>query len=211
MVIKMIKPIIPDLNPVTTVDLSKIILMLVVLMLSGLSAFIISRYSAERFKGNKNKTTVTFVIVAIMMTILLVCFFGCTAIAFKGIILSLILMCASYQDIKTHECDDFIHPMILIAGLIGLDFRSLPGMIFSAGVVLIIMIGTACMTHSEIGGADIKISAACAFLLGIKSGLFGLIVGLAIAVIVNLFKKNKKEKFPMIPYLAAGFTVAYFI
>jgi prepilin signal peptidase PulO-like enzyme (type II secretory pathway) len=63
-----------------------------------------------------------------------------------------------------------------------------------------------------VNGADLKLAAACAFLLGFWNGIAGLIVGLLVAVIVNLIKlKNKKDGFPLIPYLAIGFMMAYFI
>ena len=65
-----------------------------------------------------------------------------------------------------------------------------------------------------IGGADVKLSAACAFMLGIWKGFAGLIAGLTLGIIVNLIiqmRKNKVESFPLIPYLAAGFMAAYMI
>lgn len=198
--------------PIVSNDMSGIVPWLIVPIISAVSAFIVSRSLAERLKGNKRKTEVSFLLMAIIMSILLICFFGFTAIALKGMILSLIFMSASYQDIKTHECDDSIHPMILITGLIGLDCRDLTDMIISAAFVFLIMMLTLHITKSNIGGADIKFSVACAFVLGMRNGMLGLIIGLAVAVIINLIKlgKNKKEGFPMIPYLAAGFTVAYF-
>ena len=71
---------------------------------------------------------------------------------------------------------------------------------------------TAAVTKSSIGGADIKLSAACAFMLGTVQGMTGLMIGLILAVIVNSIKNRKKkhEGFPLIPYLAVGFTAAYF-
>ena len=38
----------------------------------------------------------------------------------------------------------------------------------------------------------------------------GLLAGLLVAVIINLIKKNKGG-FPLIPYLAIGYMMAYFI
>ena len=92
-----------------------------------------------------------------------------------------------------------------------MDVSKLPNMIISAFIVFAVMMGSVIVTKSEIGGADIKFSVACAFVLGIKGGLCGLIIGLTTAVIVNLIKNNKKEGFAMLPYLAVGFMTAYFI
>ena len=65
----------------------------------------------------------------------------------------------------------------------------------------------------SIGGADIKLSAACAFMLGTVQGMTGLMIGLILAVIINSIKNRKKkhEGFPLIPYLAVGFMTAYFM
>lgn len=76
-----------------------------------------------------------------------------------------------------------------------------------------IMLATAAVTKSSVGGADIKLSAACAFMLGTVQGITGLMIGLILAVIINSIKNRKKkyEGFPLIPYLAVGFTAAYFM
>ena len=184
---------------------------LIVLLFTGLSAFIISRYSAKKFKGKKSVTVTVFLLLSICAALLMLHRFGCTAITLKGIILFLIFITSSYQDIKTHECDDYIHPMIIIAGFIGRDYYNLPNMLISAFLVFALMMGSLLITKSSIGGADVKFSVACAFALGVKTGLSGLITGLTTAIIINLIKKNKKEGFPMIPYLAVGFTMAYFV
>lgn len=54
---------------------------------------------------------------------------------------------------------------------------------------------------------------SCAFMLGFSRSMIGLVVGLLLAVIVNALhgRKKKQAGFPLIPYLAVGFTAAYFI
>lgn len=188
-----------------------LILYSVVLFFTGLSSFFISRYLTDRLKENRTKVTIFFLILSVGITLLMLLFFGCTAVTLKGIIISLIFLTSSYQDIKTHECDDYIHPMILVTGFIGMEVSKLPNMIISAIIVFVIMMGSVIMTKSEIGGADIKFSVACAFVLGIKGSLCGLIIGLTLAVIINSIKKTRWEGFAMIPYLAVGFMTAYFI
>ena len=73
------------------------------------------------------------------------------------------------------------------------------------------MLLTMLISKSNVGGADIKMAAACSFLLGLSRGVIGLLAGMILAVVVNVFKKDKKKGFPMIPYLAAGYMAAYFI
>ena len=67
------------------------------------------------------------------------------------------------------------------------------------------MLLTFLLTKSKIGGADIKIVAAMSFALGMVKGTAGMFIGVLFAVIINAIKKNRKEGFPMIPYLAAGY------
>ena len=100
--------------------------------------------------------------------------------------------------------------MIVIAAFIGTDLSSIPNMFFSALFAGGIMLITMLITKSNIGGADIKMAAACCFLLGLSRGIIGLLAGMILAVVFNIFKKDKKKGFPMIPYLAVGFMTAYF-
>ena len=73
------------------------------------------------------------------------------------------------------------------------------------------MLLTMIISKSNIGGADIKIAAACSFLLGLSRGIIGLFAGTILAVLFNIFKKDKKKGFPMIPYLAVGYMAAFFL
>lgn len=211
--ISAIKPIKPDFSPVLSGDVYSIISWLAILLIAGLSAFFIARYSAKRFKTDEKKTAVCFMALAVISSLIMLCFFGFSAITLKGIVISLIFILSSFEDVKTRECDDFLHVMIVIAAFIGTGMTALPGMIISAVFVFAVMVGTILITGVEIGGADIKMAAACAFLLGVRRGLLGLIFGLILAVIFNIFKnrKNKKAGFPMIPYLAVGFMTAFFM
>lgn len=178
-----------------------------------LAAFFISRYAATLYKGNKKTAAFFFIGITAVVIVLLIAFFGCAATTVKGIIFCLILTYASYEDIRTRECDDYIHLMIVIAAFIGTSITSFPFMFMSALLVGSVIFITTVITKTQIGGADIKLSAACAFMLGTARGFTGLTVGLIIAVIVNTIKnkENKKAGFPLIPYLAAGFATAYFI
>ena len=70
--------------------------------------------------------------------------------------------------------------------------------------------------NSAIGGADIKISTALAFLIGAEKGLCAMIIGLPAAVITMLIvrkikKTGKGEAFPLVPFLAAGAMAVFMI
>lgn len=208
----MIRPILPRFYEIDLTNKVGFIVSTVLTVLSVvLIALLVGRFAAGKFDGNKKKTALVFIGITAFTTLALICFFGCAATTVKGIILSLILVFSSYEDIKKRECDDYLHLMIVIAAFIGTEFSSLPNMLlsglFAGGLMLLTML----ITKSNVGGADIKMATACSFLLGLSRGVIGLLTGMILAVVVNVFKKDKKKGFPMIPYLAAGYMAAYLI
>lgn len=216
MIIRPIYPTLPIRPPQISVEMAMLIFnALAFLMLAGAAAFFIGVYTAKRWKADKTKTAVAFVLISVAVTILLLCFFGFAVSTVKGIILCLILLFSSYSDIKTREADDYLHVMILLTALIGREPTDIPGMLLSAMLITLPLIMPVILCKGKVvGGADVKLSIACTFLLGISRGIIGLMAGLTIGVLANLIiqtRKNKAEGFPLIPYLAAGFMAAYFI
>ena len=106
---------------------------------------------------------------------------------------------------------------MLILGLVGITAGELPSMLL--GMVLVFLpqyLSAIINPEKALGGADIKLSSAAAFLLGAPSGLFALIVGLTLSVItVPIVRKVKKlpknQTFPLVPFLAVGIIAAYLI
>lgn len=209
MVIRPVNPRIFD--AVFQLDAGFIVGSALILLLSVLASMVLAKYASGRFETNKKKTALCFMVFGICVTLIMICFFGCTAIAVKGIFLAYILAFSSFEDVKTRECDDHLHLMIVIAAFIGTDLNNLPGMLLAAFFAGGVIVLSKLIGKGKIGGADIKLAAASAFLLGFDRGILGLLSGTLLAVLVNIFKKNRKAGFPMIPYLAAGFTAAYFI
>ena len=207
----MIRPVLPYLYKFDVNNIGVIISAVLMLISTMLVAFLVARYAADKFQGNKRKTTLFFMGISFLSALAIICFFGCAAVAVKGLILSLVLVFYSYEDIKKRECDDYLHLMIVIAAFIGTDLSSIPNMFVSAMFAGGLMLLTMIITKSNIGGADIKMAAACSFLLGLSRGIIGLLAGTILAVVFNIFKKDKKKGFPMIPYLAVGYMAAYFI
>ena len=186
--------------------ISGLIFLITVILVSCL----IGGFAAKKWKGNKTKTTLGFVLISSIIAIALFCFFGLSVKAIQGIIFSHILLVSSYSDLKTRECDDYLSVMILVTAFIGIDLTAIPSMfvgaMFTAGMFLLIVV-----TISDgIGGADIKLAASSVFLLGFHRGIIGLVAGLLLAIIVNSIK-SKKLGFPMLPYLTAAFIPAFFI
>ena len=127
------------------------------------------------------------------------------------------MLYASVRDIKTREVSDSISVMLLILGLVDTDIGKLPSMLFGALLVFLPQLISALINPSKaLGGADIKVSSSAAFLLGAQRGLFALIVGLTLAVIVmpiigRIRKLPKDQPFPLIPFLSIGIVAGYFI
>lgn len=209
----MIRPITPFCPPNISGDPLLLVNGAVLLIFAILTAVFISLYASGVYKGNRKKAVLFFVGITALATLTLFCFFGCAATTIKGIIFCLLLAFSSYEDIRIRQCEDYVHLMIVIAAFIGTDTAALPNMLLSALLAGGIMLITTAVTKSKLGGADIKLSAACAFLLGTVQGFAGLVLGLCAAILVNTLKSRKKKQtgFPLIPYLAVGFMTAYFM
>ena len=127
------------------------------------------------------------------------------------------LLYASAKDIKTREVPDSVSVMLLILGLVDTDIARLPSMLFGMFLVFIPQFISALINPSKaLGGADIKLSSAAAFLLGAQMGLFALIIGLTLTVIVmpiirRIRKLPKDQPFPLIPFLSIGIVAGYLI
>ena len=138
--------------------------------------------------------------------------YGVSLVAMQGLLLFLILLYASCSDLTSHTMDDYLWVMVGILGLLGL-----PSMLIGAAMVFVPQILLALLPpHKALGGADIKLSTAVAFLLGWQKGLAALLLGLILAVIVMLIvqrfnRKKKKQAFALIPFLSVGAMVMFLI
>ena len=157
-----------------------------------------------------------FYLSAVVGLILLLAF-GVSLTTVKGMILTLLLLYASLSDYKKREVPDCISVMILILAFVGFEPSSLLSMLAGAAVIFIPQLATTMLTPNRpIGGADIKISTALAFLLGAEKGIFALVVGMLLAVVITaisnkLNDRDQKQAFPLVPFLWIGATLAYMI
>ncbi len=130
----------------------------------------------------------------------------------KFIIFSLILLYASYIDIKKRIVPTHVHILLLLTGLLNVSLLSFAG--YAIAFLPIFLVAVA---KGGIGGGDVKLAGMCGFIMQGMNGLLGIMFGMVIAIlIVPLKKLLKKEKintpFALVPYLSIGcFLVTLFL
>lgn len=213
-----IRPISPErlmeLNPeeVITTIVKLACIFLFYLAVHKISKVVISK--TPGYNKESKKIPIYHCISIILVSSLLIVF-GWSTELLKGIILLQILLYASVSDIQTHEVKDFISVLIFITGFIGVTLSDIPMMLFSGLAIGGVLLICAMVSGNRLGGADVKLSAACAFLLGFSKSIAGLVIGLFLAIICNIYfshkNKTKGKAFPLVPYLSIGFMALYFI
>lgn len=213
-----IRPISPErlmeLNPE---DVISTIVKLACIFLFYLSVHKISKVVISKTPGynKESKKIPIYHCISIILVSSLLIVFGWSTELLKGIILLQILLYASVSDIQTREVKDFISVLIFITGFIGVTLSDIPMMLFSGLAIGGVLLICAMVSGNRLGGADVKLSAACAFLLGFSKSIAGLVIGLFLAIICNIYfsqkNKTKGKAFPLVPYLSIGFMAMYFI
>ncbi len=213
-----IRPISPErlmeLNPeeVITTIVKLACIFLFYLAVHKISKVVITK--TPGYNKESKKIPIYHCISIILVSSLLIAF-GWSMELLKGIILLQILLYASVSDIQTHEVKDFISVLIFITGFIGVTLSDIPMMLFSGLAIGGVLLICAMVSGNRLGGADVKLSAACAFLLGFSKSIAGLVIGLFLAIICNIYfshkNKTKGKTFPLVPYLSIGFMAMYFI
>lgn len=213
-----IRPISPErlieLNPeeVITTIVKLACIFLFYFAVHKISKFVISK--TPGYNKESKKIPIYHCISIILVSSMLIVF-GWSMELLKGIILLQILLYASVSDIQTHEVKDFISVLIFITGFIGVTLSDVPMMLFSGLTIGGVLLICAMVSGNRLGGADVKLSAACAFLLGFSKSIAGLVIGLFLAIICNIYfshkNKTKGKAFPLVPYLSIGFMAMYFI
>ena len=169
-----IRPISPErlmeLNPeeVITIIVKLACIFLFYLAVHKISKVVISK--TPGYNKESKKIPIYHCISIILVSSLLIAF-GWSIELLKGIILLQILLYASVSDIQTHEVKDFISVLIFITGFIGVTLSDIPMMLFSGLAIGGVLLICAMVSGNRLGGADVKLSAACAFLLGFSKSI----------------------------------------
>ena len=131
--------------------------------------------------------------------------------AVKGVALFILLILASYHDIKTRQIPDKYSMVIALLALCAPRYENLWG-VFCCLPFLI-----AALSVGGIGGADIKIMGAAGMVIGLVPGIFAMTIGLLGMIFFHfarsLFigKMQGKQSYPLIPFLTAGIIGMYLL
>ena len=141
-----------------------------------------------------------------------------------GLALYTVLLYASTEDITFHKAENWLSVMILLLGITQISREELPLQLLGAAVVFVPQLIIAACTKKRgiaIGGADMKLSTAAAFLLGFSRGIIAYMLGLFAAIVTELIRgavrarktgeKCGVQPFPLIPYLSVGILTAYLL
>lgn len=126
----------------------------------------------------------------------------------KGMLFALFLFIASFHDIRTREVPNWLPIALIGSGLLQLQLvPSLLGLVATSLPYLL----AAVITDGKIGGGDIKLMAACGFVLGPLGGMMQSIIGLTFVLLFAIgvafrsgIRNAKQTALPLVPFLAAG-------
>jgi len=132
---------------------------------------------------------------------------------FQGGIFFTLLLTASIFDIKKRIIPDTICLTVALTGFILFE----PVKLF--GILVALPLLFAALIWGGIGGGDIKLMASSGIVLGMKSGMAAMVIGLTAmllfyavyAIIQRLRKRECQKAFPLAPFLSVGCIAAYFM
>ena len=172
-------------------------------------------------KAMKSRGFVTnqAVILSVMtaFSVLLFLRFGWSVAAWQGLFLAAVLIYASCSDLTDHTVDDHVWVTVLALSLCSVATVGGMSMLIGGLCVFVPQIALSLLPpHKTLGGADIKLSTALAFLLGAWRGIAAYLLALVIAVVFisirNRIKKQKNKKaFALVPFLAVGALLLFLV
>ena len=142
--------------------------------------------------------------------------FGMSVYTFQGMFLFFLLLYASMSDLTDRHVANHISISILALSLISVPTVGFPAMLIGGAVSAAIQLGVTALSGGGYGGADWKLSSACAFLLGWQRGLAGMVLGLLIGVIFTFVYNKIKDRdvhegFALVPFISIGMMAVFFI
>lgn len=188
----------------------KIIIVTAVSVIIGL--LLHKRMKKQWLRTNKTVALLLSAVMAISLSIR----FGLSVYTFQGLFLYYLLLYASASDLTDRRVADHLSVSVLALSLISVPTVGIISMLIGGAVSFAIQTGASVFSGGRYGGADIKISSACVFLLGWSRGLIGLALGLLSGVLFTLIynkikKRSSSEGFALVPFISFGMMVAFFL
>lgn len=209
-----IRPMIPIGH---SFDMELFTTLLSMLLFVGMSMLVgATLVKVMRTKGETANMPLTVTITAIT-ALLLFARFGLSVTAIQGVFLMFVLLYASISDIHYHIVDDYIWVIVFALALLNIEKIGMTSMVVGALCVFIPQMAMALLPpHKTLGGADIKLSTALAFLLGGWKGICAYLLGLLVAVIFmciynKVTKQTEKKPFALVPFLSVGAMIMFLI
>ena len=209
-----IRPILINVSRYNIQVFTTLLSMMLFVGMSMLIGTVLTKVMKE--KGYVTSTPITLMITA-AVSVFLYGRFGLSVTAIQGVFLMLVLIYASCSDLTNHIVDDYVWIIVFALALLNIQTVGLTSMVIGALCVFIPQMAMALLPpHKTLGGADIKLSTALAFLLGWQRGLAAYIGGLLLAIIVmcivNKVRKNKENKaFALVPFLSVAAMAMFMI
>ena len=209
-----IRPMIPIGH---SFDMELFTMLLSMLLFVGMSMLVgATLVKIIRAKGETANMPLTMTITAIT-ALLLFARFGLSVTAIQGVFLMFVLLYASISDIHYHIVDDYIWVIVFALALLNVEKIGMTSMVVGALCVFVPQMAMALLPpHKTLGGADIKLSTALAFLLGGWKGICAYLLGLIIAVVFmciynKVTKQAEKKPFALVPFLSIGAMIMFLI
>lgn len=209
-----IRPIIPigqALNMELFTTLLSLFLFVGISMLIG--ATLVKVMRTKREVANMPLT----VAITAIVSLFLFARYGLSITAIQGAFLLFVLLYASMSDINYHIVDDYIWVIVFALALLNVENIGMKSMVVGALCVFVPQMAMALLPpHKTLGGADIKLSTALAFLLGGWEGICAYLLGLIIAVVFmciynKVTKQAEKKPFALVPFLSIGAMIMFLI
>ena len=215
--IPIVTPIMPRMVNIENVTTTAVLSVLTVILFIGIAILI--GWMLSKIMSSKGFKTNHAAIIGIsgVASVLLFARYGLTLTALQGLFLLFVLIYASCSDLTTHTVDDALWLLVFALSLASFESVGIGSMLLGAFCVFIPQIAMALLPpHKTLGGADIKLSTAIAFLLGGWRGIGAYLIGLILAVIVmSIYNKCtnrcKKKPFALVPFLSIGAMLMFLI
>ena len=225
MIIQPIHPIVspPVVNPIfqqfvaENVIAWEAVVLIIKMILVATAALVIGLFLNRNMEKQGFVTNKTFTLIAsTVMALGLSLRFGLSVYTFQGIFLFFLLLYASMSDLTDRHVANHVTISILALSLISVPTVGFTSMLIGGAVSAAIQLGVTALSGGGYGGADWKISSACAFLLGWQRGLAGMVLGLLIGVVFTLIynkikDRDMREGFALIPFISIGMMAVFFI